>query len=38
MKRAVLKLQGVSKSFGALRVAEAIGLEVLAGETHAIKR
>jgi branched-chain amino acid transport system ATP-binding protein len=36
MKRAVLKLEALSKSFGALRVAEAIGLEVLAGETHAI--
>src|SRR5262245_45620009 len=36
MKRAVLKLEALSKSFGALRVADAIGLEVLAGETHAI--
>ena len=36
MKRAVLKLEALSKSFGALRVAEAIGLEILAGETHAI--
>jgi len=36
MKRAVLKLEALTKSFGALRVAEAIGLEVLAGETHAI--
>src|SRR5262245_60618401 len=32
----VLRLFDVSKSFGALRVAERLGLEVLAGETHAI--
>jgi branched-chain amino acid transport system ATP-binding protein len=36
MKAPVLRLLNVSKSFGALRVAEAVGLEVLAGETHAI--
>jgi branched-chain amino acid transport system ATP-binding protein len=36
MKAPVLRLLDVSKSFGALRVTEALGLEVLAGETHAI--
>jgi len=36
MKRAVLQLDALTKSFGALRVADAIGLEILAGETHAI--
>jgi branched-chain amino acid transport system ATP-binding protein len=36
MTAALLKLDGLVKSFGAVRVAEAIGLEVLAGETHAI--
>jgi branched-chain amino acid transport system ATP-binding protein len=36
MRAPVLRLLEVSKSFGALRVADAIGLEVLAGETHAI--
>jgi branched-chain amino acid transport system ATP-binding protein len=36
MKAPVLRLLNVSKSFGALRVAEAVGLEILAGETHAI--
>jgi branched-chain amino acid transport system ATP-binding protein len=36
MTAALLKLDGLVKSFGAVRVAEAIGLEDLAGETHAI--
>ena len=36
MTTPVLRLLDVSKSFGALRVAERLGLEVLAGETHAI--
>jgi branched-chain amino acid transport system ATP-binding protein len=36
MTTTLLWLREVSKSFGALRVAEALELEVLAGETHAI--
>ena len=36
MKATVLSLREISKSFGALRVAEALSLEVLAAETHAI--
>jgi len=36
MTAALLKLDGLVKSFGAVRVAEAIELEVVAGETHAI--
>jgi branched-chain amino acid transport system ATP-binding protein len=36
MKATILSLRDISKSFGALRVAEALALEVLAGETHAI--
>jgi len=36
MTATLLRLREVSKSFGALRVAEALELEVLAGETHAI--
>jgi branched-chain amino acid transport system ATP-binding protein len=36
MTAALLKLEALVKSFGAVRVAEAIGLEVLVGETHAI--
>jgi len=36
MKGTVLSLRDISKSFGALRVADEVALEVLAGETHAI--
>jgi len=36
MSTAVLRLQHLSKSFGALKVTDAINLDILAGETHAI--
>jgi branched-chain amino acid transport system ATP-binding protein len=36
MLKVLLRLENLSKAFGALRVADAINLEVLAGETHAI--
>ncbi len=36
MSRAILELQHLVKSFGALRVTAGVDLEVLAGETHAI--
>jgi branched-chain amino acid transport system ATP-binding protein len=34
--QAILELQGLVKSYGALRVTAGVDLEVLAGETHAI--
>ena len=36
MLRVLLRLENLSKAFGAVPVADAINLEVLAGETHAI--
>jgi len=36
MSTAVLRLERVEKSFGALKVTDCVSLEVLAGETHAI--
>jgi branched-chain amino acid transport system ATP-binding protein len=36
MSEPILRLEGLSKSFGALKVSDAISLDVLAGETHAI--
>lgn len=36
MKRTILRLQDLCKSFGALPVADTINLAVLRGETHAI--
>jgi branched-chain amino acid transport system ATP-binding protein len=36
MLKVLLRLENLSKAFGALQVADAINLEVLAGETHAI--
>jgi branched-chain amino acid transport system ATP-binding protein len=35
-RRPILELQGLVKSYGALRVTAGVDLEVLAGETHAI--
>jgi branched-chain amino acid transport system ATP-binding protein len=36
MKRAMLEVHGLVKSYGALRVTAGVDLEVLAGETHGI--
>jgi len=36
MLKVLLRLENLSKAFGALQVANVINLEVLAGETHAI--
>ena len=36
MREPVLRLDGIEKSFGALRVTDRLNLDVLAGETHAI--
>jgi branched-chain amino acid transport system ATP-binding protein len=36
MSEPILRLASLSKSFGALKVSDAISLDVLAGETHAI--
>ena len=36
MSTAVLRLEQLEKSFGALRVTDGIDLDILAGETHAI--
>jgi len=36
MSKAILHLRHLSKSFGALKVTDAVDLEILAGETHAI--
>jgi branched-chain amino acid transport system ATP-binding protein len=36
MTEPILRLENLSKSFGALRVTDSIDLDILAGETHAI--
>jgi branched-chain amino acid transport system ATP-binding protein len=36
MSRAILRLQHLVKSFGALRVTAGVDLDILAGETHAV--
>jgi branched-chain amino acid transport system ATP-binding protein len=36
MSNALLRLENLTKSFGALKVTDGISLEILAGETHAI--
>jgi len=36
MSEAILKLQGLVKSFGALRVTAGVDLDIRAGETHAV--
>lgn len=36
MSGGILRLQHLSKSFGALKVTDGVDLEILAGETHAI--
>jgi len=36
MSGAVLRLEGIEKSFAALKVTDGVSLDVLAGETHAI--